>query len=148
MYTPEKIAYELDDMMIISERVRVCLIKSLSYLPEKVVDFVIENCTFICLEEKDKGIHIDTNDFRFKNKRGLIILSDKLWSKEIKEIAFVIAHEVAHAYKNHGFKSFNDTDVTLNKKREKAADKQAILWLRSQFTGSFKKYEYKDWQLS
>jgi len=92
--------------------------------------------------------YIATGDFRLKQKQCLIILPNMLWSKNRKTIAFVVAHEVAHAYKKHGFKSFEDSDLVLNGKRERDADKQAILWLRPHFTGSFKECMYKSWQLS
>ncbi|HAJ44433.1 MAG: hypothetical protein UV53_C0006G0026 [Candidatus Azambacteria bacterium GW2011_GWE1_42_9] len=148
MRTPEEIDYELLDKCLISEDARAPLSRALSYLPNVVIDFVIENCVFISPGKDDRGIYIATGDFRLKQKQCLIILPNMLWSKNRKTIAFVVAHEVAHAYKKHGFKSFEDSDLVLNGKRERDADKQAILWLRPHFTGSFKECMYKSWQLS
>ncbi len=148
MYTPSQINYEITDNCFIPEYAASPLTTALSYLPEKIIDFVIESCVFISLGKEDRGEHIATDDFRFNGKKGLIILPDWLWSKDKKMMAFVVAHEVAHAYKKHGFRSFEDMDGALNIKREKATDKQAILWLSPHFKGSFEKYKYKKWQLS
>ncbi|MFA6273654.1 MAG: M48 family metalloprotease [Candidatus Paceibacterota bacterium] len=149
MYTPKDIDYEINEINFIPEYARNSLATALSYLPEKIVDFVIKNCVFISLDKGDRGEHIAKNDFRLKKKHNLIIISKKLWfNKDKKMIAFVIAHEVAHAYKKHGFKSFDDTDIALNAKRERTADNQAIKWMSPHFKGSFKKYMYKKWQLS
>lgn len=148
MYTPEEIDYEIENASIIPENVRAPLVVALSYLPKNIVDFVIESCVFISLDKDCGGMYMGINDFRLKDKRSIIILPETLWFKNKKAIAFTVAHEVAHAYKKHGFKSFKDMDPVLNKRREKDADKQAIRWLRPHFTGSFKRYTYKDWQLS
>jgi len=148
MYTPEEIDYEISDTSIVPEYARGPFARALSYLPEDVVDFVIENCVFISLDKSDNGVQIGINDFRLKNKRDIIFLSEMLWFKNKKAIAFVVAHEVAHAYKKHEMKDLiKDTDIALNQKREKDADKQATIWLRPHFTGSLKRYMYKDWQL-
>lgn len=148
MYTPEQIDYELIDNCFISNQARVPLMMALSYLPEDIIDFVIESCVFVSLGKDDRGEHIATDDFRLKDKLGLIIFPDELWSKNKKRIAFVVAHEVAHAYKKHGFKSIEDTDPGLNLNKEREADAQALQWLQPHFSGSFKSCLYKDWQLS
>ncbi|MCR4334756.1 MAG: hypothetical protein NUV47_03470 [Patescibacteria group bacterium] len=151
MYTQREVTNEMDCVYFkdfISEENINPLAKALSYLPENIVDFVIEKCVFISLDKKDRGEYIARNDFRLKGKRGLIILSNSLWSKSEKRIAFAIAHEVAHVYKRHGFRRIEDTeDGVLNTKMERDADNQAILWLKPYFPGSFKRYLYKDWQL-
>ncbi len=144
----EKIDYELDNTSIIPEEMRYPLARAVSYLPENIIDFVIENYFFICMDKDDRGIYIAKNDFRLENKQGIIILPATLWLEDKQRIAFVIAHEVAHAYKKHGFISNEDTDHILNTKREREADKQAVKWLKPHFKGSFRKYLYKDWQLS
>ena len=144
MYTSEEIDYGLDMSLLIPEYARSPLANAISYLPEDIIDFVIEKCFFISMDKECNGIHIAMDDFRFKDKSGLIILSDTLWSRDEKAIAFIIAHEVAHAYKKHGFKSFEDTNPILNNKKEREADEQAILWLKPHFKGSFKRYMYKD----
>ncbi len=149
MYTSEEIDYELDDTcLIVPEHARTPLVKALSYLPEEIIDFVVENCVFVSLDKETRGMYMTINDFRLESKTGFIFFPAELWSKDEEAIAFVVAHEVAHAYKGHGFKSFEDTEATINGSREKDADKQAIEWLKPHFKGSFEKYIYKDWQLS
>ena len=147
MHTLEKIDYELGDTDFIPEYARVPLSTALSYLPEKVIDFVIEKCVFVSLEKDYRGIHLSLSDFRLKSKQNIILLSNVLWFENKKAITFVVAHEVAHAYLRHGFVSINDTNHAVNIKRERSADKQAIQWLQPHFTGSFKRYVYKSWQL-
>ncbi len=148
MYTPEEIDYGLGDTGFVSEEARFPLAKALSYLPDKVVDFVFESCVFVSLDKECRGMHIGVNDFRLKKKQGIIILSDSIWSTNEKAIAFTIAHEVAHAYKRHGRRRLEDSNPILCRRREKAADKQATRWLSSHFAGSFDRYKYKSWQLS
>lgn len=149
MYTPEEIDYGLGEMsLIIPEYARAPLAIAISYLPEDIIDFVIENCVFVSMDKEFNGMYMTINDFRLENKSGFIFFPAELWSKNKKAIAFIVAHEIAHAYKKHGFKRFEDTDPILNGRRERDADKQAIRWLQPHFKGSFKRYVYKDWQLS
>jgi len=147
MYKPEEIDYELGYENSIPESVRTPLAQALSFLPEDVIDFAIEKCFFACMDEDQLGMHMSTKDFRMNRKSDIITLPARLWSKNKKAIAFAVAHEVAHAYKKHGFRRFEDTDAAVVRRNEKAADSQAIRWLRNHFNGSFKRYTYKEWQL-
>jgi len=73
MHTLEKIDYELGDTDFIPEYARVPLSTALSYLPEKVIDFVIEKCVFVSLEKDYRGIHLSLSDFRLKSKQNIIL---------------------------------------------------------------------------
>jgi hypothetical protein len=105
------------------------LAKSLSLLPEKVIDFVIENYVFISQQENLNGAHFTFDDLYLREKIGFILLFDNLWRKRPMQIALTVAHEVAHAVKGHKTKEVEDLNAEMIIKEEKEADKLAVRWL-------------------
>lgn len=93
----------------------------LNKLPEKVVDFILENCAIVSFDPKYKGAYRKvglggyTEDvFYFQ----LIILNRK------NQDEYIVAHEIAHAWLEHE----NTTTSKQHQKQESAANKQAEKW--------------------
>ena len=147
-YSPEQIDYELNQTGHFPENVRGGLAKALAYLPKEIVVYVIQNRIFLSLGKKTRGEYWSFDDMLLKNKKGFILVNSSLWDEEPIRITFTIAHEVAHALKNHKITSYNDTDANGGKKRENEADTLATKWLKPHFKAEdLKKLKYKRWQL-
>lgn len=126
----EKIDYSLDIAReLIPNHARHLLARSLSLLPEEVVNFVADNLLFISSEG---GEYITFNHPFFQNRKGFILLPSDLWKKKPIEIAFVIAHEIAHAYMNDEIKSWDDMEKRIP--NEIKADKTAVRWLSKSYS--------------
>jgi len=112
LYTPEMILYELNGSLdLIPDHVAMFLGKALSLLPKNVIDFIVGNYVFISQKEDEDETHYAFDNIFFKEKIGFILLNSNLWRKKPIEIAFTIAHEVAHAFKGHTITDFQDTDI-------------------------------------
>ena len=134
LYTPEMILYELNGSLdLIPDHAEMLLGKSLSLLPKNVIDFIVGNYVFISQEEDEDGTHYAFDNIFFKDKIGFILLNNNLWRKKPIEIAFTIAHEVAHAFKRHTIKDFKDVDLDKGIKIEKEADRLALKWLNKHY---------------
>lgn len=134
LYTPEMIDYNLDHSLgEIPEYARLPLAKSLALLPKEVIDFAIQNYVFLSEERSIDGSQWTFDHLNFKDKIGFILLSPNLWNKKPINIAFTIAHEVAHAFKGHAIKTCEDTEWKNHVKREKEADKLAVKWLSNHY---------------
>ena len=132
-YKPEMIYSTLDTARdLIPVYAGAPLAQSLALLPEDVIDFVIYNLVFIT-EEEGGGAYYSFNHVFFRDKKGFILIPDSTWkrgwNKDKIQIAFVIAHEVAHAFLNHEINTFDDTDIEKRDKEEIEADKLAVKWL-------------------
>lgn len=128
----ERIDYNLDIAReLIPNHARGPLVRSLSLLPEKVVNFVADNLLFISPE---LGEYLTFSHPFFQNRKGFILLPSDLWKKRPIEIAFTIAHEVAHAYMNDEIKSWDDMDMQKRIPNEIKADKTAVRWLSKSYS--------------
>ena len=152
-YSLNYIDDELNNTGLIPDYASGKLAEAISCLPEEIIDFIFESQVFLTLDNKTTAEQWFFDDFRFSGKKGFILLSDSLWDKEPIQIAFIIAHEVAHAFKNHNFNSYKNIDsgdidgIEDTKKREKEAGGLATLWLRPHFNlEDLKKLKYKDCQ--
>jgi len=135
MYSPEMIDYKLDIARDwIPQQARLTLAKALSLLPEKVIDFICENCVFMSNEDYGGGRWISFKNLFFKDRKGIIELDYSLWEKKSIEITYTIAHEVAHAFKDHHFSNYEDMTLEFDENQEKEADKLAIKWLSKHFS--------------
>lgn len=148
-YSPEMIDYNMEYSETIPYYARFPLSKALSLLPHKVIDYIVENYIFISEDKDEKGCHWTFDCIWFKNRVGFILLATNLWDKEIIQIDFTIAHEVAHAWKKHKILNLEDTEVKKGIKREKEADKLAVEWLKKYYNvKSLKIFCYKRSQFS
>ena len=130
MHTPEMIDYRLGiDRELVPDYARLQLAKFLSILPKDVIDFIISNYVFVSLSEGENGSFNHFNSIYYHDKAGFILLGETLWSKDSIQKAFTIAHEVAHAFRNHVVKDENDMEPDRYDKREEDADKLAVDWL-------------------
>ncbi len=102
------------------------LAKSLTFLPTEVVDFLDEKYAF--LSPSADGWTLNLSDERLREKedlKGFILLHPDLWEKDEMTIAYTVAHESVHAFRQHG------DERTLE--QEKEADKLAVEWLSEHF---------------
>ena len=132
-YTPEMIDDSLGNNELVPKYARVSLAKSLSLLPEEVIDFICENYVFISHDEDDNGSHWTFNDVYFKDKLGFIWLNSSLWREKPIQTAFTIAHEVAHDFLKHHTKDYSDTNSKKRMRQEKEADRLAVEWLNKRY---------------
>lgn len=107
--------------------------KYLSLLPRDVIDFIVEHYVFISQDEYEMGTHFPFRHRYFKRKTGFILLNNELWNRKPIEKAFVIAHEVAHAYNEYSPKTFYNNFIELRKMREEEASSLAIKWLSKHY---------------
>ena len=129
-YSSEGIDYALDSARdLIPNYARAPLAKALSLLPKKIIDFVVDNCVFISPEAESQGYWYSFNHPFLKGKKGFILLDENLWRARPIEMAFTIAHEVAHAYRGHNVIMTLDSNFEESMKNEVEADKLAIRWL-------------------
>jgi len=129
-HTPEMIDYMFNSAELVPPYARGLLSNSLVLLPEEIIDFIVENYVFISRDEEECGSQWTFNSVHFKDKKGFILLATKIWKKKSIEIAFIIAHEVAHAFKKH------KTGVIALKqgtKQEKEANRLAVKWLSKHY---------------
>jgi len=135
LYSPERIDYSLGVAKdLIPEYARNPLAEALSFLPENVIDFVTEKIIFISILDNVDGLYYPFNHPFFKNRVGFILFPNNLWERSIIEVAFTVAHEIAHAFKEWDIQSWEDLENTKRSfKNEKAADKLAVEWLSKNF---------------
>ena len=107
--------------------------KYLSLLPRDVIDFVVEHYIFIGQEKYEMGTHFPFRHRYFKGKTGFILLNNELWNRKPIEKAFVIAHEVAHAYNEFSPKTCPSNPIERRIMREDEASKLAIEWLSKHY---------------
>lgn len=133
-HTPERIFDNLNDFQkMVPDKYQFELAKYISLLPYNIIDFIIGNCFFISMEEDNYGQYCAFDHFYYKDAEGIILLNHTLWKKEPIQIAFTIAHEVAHQLKQHIVKKFEDTNIEKARKREKEADELASKWLSNHY---------------
>ena len=126
----EQIDYNLDKDFY-PEEVRYPLAKALSSLPEEVVESVIENCIFFIIEMG--GSYLSFKDKRLEGKKGIIHLDYSLFKKNSMEIAFTVAHEVAHALGDDAIEINLNMTLEEQTKPEIKADKLAVEWLSKHY---------------
>lgn len=126
----EQIDYDLDKDFY-PEEVRYPLAKALSLLPEEVVEAVIENCIFFIIEMG--GSYLSFKDKRLEGKKGIIHLDYSLFKKNSMEIAFTVAHEVAHALGDDAIEIKLNMTLEDQTKPEIKADKLAVEWLSKHY---------------
>jgi len=89
------ILYQLGTLHV-SHAMEVCIVKTISKLPDKVKEFIYDNCQFTAISS-DSGQTICMTTKQNRMRPWLIILSEE--NKEDYES--VIAHEIAHAWLRH-----------------------------------------------
>ena len=107
--------------------------KYLSLLPGDVIDFIVEHYVFISQDEYEMGTHFPFRHRYFKGKIGFILINNDLWKRKPIEKAFVIAHEVAHAYNEYSPKTFYNNFIERRIMREEEASRLAIKWLSKHY---------------
>ncbi len=129
----KEIDYDLDVAReFIPEHARYHLAKSLSLLPEEIVDFVVKNLIFISPEDYR---YIKLDHWIFKNRLGIISLCPELWKEEPLEMAYIIAHEIAHAIKDDTIDMEMEKNLSLEEGEdvEIRADRLAVEWLSQHY---------------
>lgn len=132
-YSPERVWDALDMGGINMSDVEAPIAKSLALLPEEIVDFVAKNVAILSESDSAGGAYWSFNHFFLKNKKGFVLLNSDLWKKSKAQIAFTIAHEVAHAYLGHNKTTYDEAKEKFALKKEREADRQAIKWLSDEF---------------
>lgn len=134
MYSPDIIHMRMGTSIELVCRLKQLEVtKYLSFLPREVIDFIIDNYVFIAQDEFEMGTHFPFCHKFFRGKTGFILLNNELWSRKPIEKAFVIAHEVAHAYNEYSPKTFYNNFIERRIMREKEASRLAIKWLRKHY---------------
>lgn len=132
-YTADMIHYRLDTSReLIPRRAESLLAEALELLPHEVIDFVIEYISFISESDREGGSYYDFDHYALKDRKGFILFGTALWEKEWLEIAFTVAHEVAHAFCGH-IVTFDAVESGLAVETEQNADKLAVKWLSKHF---------------
>ena len=117
---------------------------ALSKLPDNVFDFVAEKCVFVSQEiaradsPGQMSFYLNFRDPRLKNKSGIIVLNSFLFSRQPRDIAFTVAHEVAHCL-NDDIPPWVTNPLLSEKdmlKNEIRADKLAVKWLSKHYKES------------
>jgi hypothetical protein len=104
----EIIDYNLDHAGFVDEQIRYLISYVLSAMPDKVVDYVVENVSFYSFEPLTRGLTINIKEECSERKHNaLIILGGDFYNKTKEERYGIIAHEIGHAYHNH--KNFHST---------------------------------------
>jgi Zn-dependent peptidase ImmA (M78 family) len=104
----------------------------LSYLPHKVVDFIVENrLLFINPDSNQMGAYYPPK--YYKDAAGVVILNFPIWELKSIERAFVIAHEVAHAFNHNNIVRYKGNIIDKRIKMEEEANRLAIKWLSKRY---------------
>jgi Zn-dependent peptidase ImmA (M78 family) len=114
---------------LIPDYARALLAQSLAYLPENVIDFVVENLIFITPEAQGRGMYFSFTYTYFEGRKGFILIPESTWDENLKQIAFVITHEIAHALLNHEIRTIDDMEKEKREREEIEADRLAVKWL-------------------
>ena len=129
----ESIDYNLN-IGFISESSRLPLCKALAYLPDSVLEQVYKKTVFIIRgDEEALGSYYSFSHFCFHGCQGFIVLDERLWKKSEIEIAFLVAHEVAHALTDDRPRTLEEATMVIGKVREIDADRRALKWLSKHF---------------
>jgi len=132
-YSPERVWDALDMGGMNTPNVECLMTKALALLPEEVVDFVAKNVAILSESDSGSGAYWSFEHFFLKKKKGFVLLNADLWKKSKEQIAFTVAHEVAHAYLGHNAATYEEVGEKISLENEIEADKQAIKWLSDEF---------------
>jgi hypothetical protein len=108
--------------------------RCLSCLPLMTIDHTIKNIVFLGQSDLEVGSFYSFDHSYFKAKTGFILLSKELWNLKPIEIAFVIAHEVAHAFNHNNVIRYKGNILEKRIKMEEEANKLAIKWLEKRYS--------------
>lgn len=72
--------------------------RTLSIMPEHIIDFVTEKCWFVGSFEDAWAFAFTGNDLKDQH---LIFLSDELMQQSEQQISYSIAHEIGHIILQH-----------------------------------------------
>ena len=101
----------------IIEPIMSLITEAMGYLPDEVVDYVIDNVTF------RSGCAFTPKEYILEG--GIISLDDNLIDEGKDKAIYLVLHEIAHAYLKHRM----DCDLEEDIRQEKDADELARKWL-------------------
>lgn len=108
--------------------------KHLSFLPKDVKEFASKHIIFVVCRRSVFGLYVNLSTE--ENLRAIIFIKEEQFSKQELSVVYSIAHEVAHAYKDHKHEEFyiNKHGSLLQKlEYENEAIRLAEKWLSPHF---------------
>lgn len=100
--------------------------KTLTYLPDEIIDYVTSSCWFFSSMKDAWGYTLTGSDFP---NQHLIILSDELFVQTEKQIQHTIIHEIGHVMLKHR----NSIHVKQSKKEIRQQEKEADMFAKKYF---------------
>lgn len=111
-----------DGRLVGSKIMKIYVCETLAKMPDKIVNFVTENCWFMGSMEDAWGFTFTGNDLK---EQHLVFLSDDLFREDDEQIHRSIAHEIGHAVLRHRNSTLFKQTKREIRKQEKEADKFA-----------------------
>lgn len=118
-WTPSKIRKTLGGKLIGKKFVQNIVCKTLSFLPDDILERVCKTVWFISSPDDAWAFTFKGTEIR---KRHLIFLSDELFTQDKELIVYTILHEVGHVVLNHRNSIGYEQTKTEIKRQEKEAD--------------------------
>jgi hypothetical protein len=119
MKTAREIYYAFDGKLVGTTFLKRSVCKTLTLMPDEIVDFVTNNCWFLGSMKDAWAFTFTGNDLKDQH---LIFLSDALMNQNSKQIQFSIAHEIGHVILGHRNSTLVKQSKEEIKKQEKEAD--------------------------
>lgn len=127
-FSLDDVEYIFGNLNIVSQDFRIILAQSLSRLPNSIVEWTTKNLFFISSTDNKHASFLSKN--LFSEKKGIIMLSEKLKNENEEEQALMIIQEVAHAYLDHKNPFLGDLTSNQVNAQEIEANELASLWLQ------------------
>lgn len=134
MYAPDMIFLRMGTSVeLVPRMARLHVAKYPSFLPRKVINFIIDRYVFIGQDQDEMGSQFLFSHPYFLGKTGFILLNSELWKRRPIKKAMTITHEVAHAVNEIRPVKYEGSTMEKRMKMEKEANDLAIKWLAKRY---------------
>jgi hypothetical protein len=118
MKNAREIYHMFDGKLVGTKFMKKWVCETLARMPEKIIDYVTDNCWFFGSMDDAWAWTFTGNDLK---DHHLIFLSDDLLNQHPRQIMFSIAHEIGHVMLKHR----NSTLVKQTKQEIRQQEKEA-----------------------
>ncbi len=96
--TTREVYLRFEGKLIGRKRMRRIVCEVVSKMPVKIIDFVTENCWFVCSMEDAWAYTFTGNDIA---NQHMVFISDELLAQPEAQVRYTVAHEIGHVILRH-----------------------------------------------
>jgi Zn-dependent peptidase ImmA (M78 family) len=100
---------------------------ALDRLPNHVSEWARKNVVFVAQSQTTPAWYLHMA--RYKQRRGLILLTERFKSAIEGDRSFIVAHEIAHAYLNREMSDIMNIPIEEEREEERQVTELAKSWL-------------------